>query len=226
RDTPALRLFESMCGIAGFSWRDERLVARMIQALTHRGPDQSGVYTDQSVSLGHQRLSIIDLSDDGRQPLSNENGSVWITFNGEIYNYRDLRTELTAAGHRFRTHTDTEVIVHLYEEYGTDCLARLRGMFAFAIWDRQRRTLFAARDRFGQKPFYYAVRGRRFLFASEIKGLLAYNDLPIEPEPAAIDYYLAQRFIPPPLTMLRGIRKLPAGHRLEWREGTLRIEPY
>jgi asparagine synthase (glutamine-hydrolysing) len=215
-----------MCGIAGVSWRDERLVARMIQALAHRGPDQSGVYTDDSVSLGHRRLSIIDLSDNGRQPLPNEDGSVWITFNGEIYNYRELRAELTAAGHRFRTHTDTEVLVHLYEQYGVGCLSRLRGMFAFAIWDRRRQALFAARDRFGQKPFYYAVRGRRFLFASEIKGLLAYNELPIEPEPAAIDYYLAQRFIPPPLTMLRGIRKLPAGHWLQWQEGTLRTEPY
>jgi asparagine synthase (glutamine-hydrolysing) len=215
-----------MCGIAGFTWKDETLVARMAQALAHRGPDQAGVYSDDSVSLGHRRLSIIDLSDGGRQPLSNEDGSLWIVFNGEIYNYQDLRAELKTAGHRFRTHTDTEVIVHLYEEHGVRCLARLRGMFAFVIWDRKRRTLFAARDRFGQKPFYYAVRGQDFLFASEIKGLLASAVIPAEPEPVAVDYYLTQRFIPPPLTMLRNVRKLPAGHWLTWHDGTVRVEPY
>jgi asparagine synthase (glutamine-hydrolysing) len=215
-----------MCGIAGLTWKDETLVARMAEAMAHRGPDQAGVYSDDSVSLGHRRLSIIDLSDDGRQPLSNEDGTLWIVFNGEIYNYQDLRAELIAAGHRFRTHTDTEVIVHLYEDHGVKCLARLRGMFALAIWDLKRRTLFAARDRFGQKPFYYAVRGQDFLFASEIKGLLASRLIAAEPEQAAIDYYLTQRFIPPPLTMLRGIRKLPAGHWLEWHAGTVHIEAY
>src|SRR5919106_1420822 len=134
-----------MCGIAGFTWTDSDLVSRMIEALAHRGPDGCGVYTDDSVSLGHRRLSILDLSEDGRQPLANEDGSIWITFNGEIYNYRQLRAELVARGHRFRTRTDTEVIVHLYEERGVECLERLRGMFAFVIWDRNRRTLFAAR---------------------------------------------------------------------------------
>ena len=198
----------------------------MRDCITHRGPDDAGIFVDSHVGLGHRRLSIIDLSDDGRQPLSNEDGTLWIVFNGEIYNYRDLRAELIAAGHRFRTHTDTEVIVHLYEEHGVKCLARLRGMFAFAIWDRERRTLFAARDRFGQKPFYYAVRGQDFLFASEIKALLASTCIPVVPEPAAIDYYLTQRFIPPPLTMLRDIRKLPAGHWLQWRAGTVHIEAY
>jgi asparagine synthase (glutamine-hydrolysing) len=215
-----------MCGIAGCTWKDETLVSRMVQAMAHRGPDQAGVYSDDLVSLGHRRLSIIDLSEDGRQPLSNADGSLWIVFNGEIYNYQELRAELMAAGHRFRSHTDTEVIVHLYQEHGVECLARLRGMFAFVIWDRQRRRLFAARDRFGQKPFYYAVHGQDFLFASEIKGLLASTVIPAEPEPAAIDYYLTQRFIPPPLTMLRGIRKLPAGHWLTWHDGTIRVEPY
>jgi asparagine synthase (glutamine-hydrolysing) len=215
-----------MCGIAGFTWTDSDLVSRMIEALAHRGPDGCGVYTDDSVSLGHRRLSIIDLSEDGRQPLANEDGSVWITFNGEIYNYRQLRAELVARGHRFRTRTDTEVIVHLYEERGVECLERLRGMFAFVIWDRNRRTLFAARDRLGQKPFYYAELGRQFLFASEIKGLLACGDIAVEPDPAAIDYYLTQRFVPAPLTMLRGVRKLPAGHWLQWRNGDLRVESY
>jgi asparagine synthase (glutamine-hydrolysing) len=220
------RYVNLMCGIAGFSWKDEELIARMTDALAHRGPDQFGVYTEDGVSFGHRRLSIIDLSENGRQPMSNEDGSIWVTFNGEIYNYRALRTELVAAGHRFRSRTDTEVIVHLYEECGIDCLERLRGMFAFAIWDRNHHMLFAARDRFGQKPFYYTVRGQRFLFASEIKGLLACTEIPVEPDPAAIDYYLTQRFVPPPLTMIRGIHKLPAGHWLKWHKGSLRIESY
>jgi asparagine synthase (glutamine-hydrolysing) len=215
-----------MCGIAGFTWTDRDLVSRMIEALAHRGPDGYGVYTDDSISLGHRRLSIIDLSDDGRQPLANEDESIWITFNGEIYNYRELRAELVTRGHRFRTRTDTEVLVHLYEECGIDCLKRLRGMFAFAMWDRNRRTFFAARDHFGQKPFYYTLLGQQLLFASEIKGLLECREIPVEPDPAAIDYYLTQRFVPPPLTMIRGIRKLPAGHWLQWRNGSIRVESY
>jgi asparagine synthase (glutamine-hydrolysing) len=215
-----------MCGIAGFSWKDESLIARMTHALAHRGPDQSGIYVENGCSLGHRRLSIIDLSVHGRQPMSNEDGTLWITFNGEIYNYRELRADLLQRGHRFRSQTDSEVILHLYEEHGIESLNSLRGMFAFAIWDATRRRLFAARDRFGQKPFYYTVRGQQFLFASEIKGLLACSEIPVEPDPAAIDYYLTQRFVPPPLTMLRGICKLPAGHWLQWSDGSLRVEAY
>src|SRR5262245_8706557 len=138
-----------MCGIAGFSWKDESLIARMTEALAHRGPDDSGVFADDGVSLGHRRLSIIDLSAQGRQPMSNEDGTLWITFNGEIYNYRELRADLLQRGHRFRSQTDSEVVLHLYEEHGLESLNSLRGMFAFAIWDRNRRALFAARDRFG-----------------------------------------------------------------------------
>jgi len=215
-----------MCGIAGITWRDERLVGRMTDVLAHRGPDGSGVYTDDDVSLGHRRLSIIDLSENGQQPMSNEDGTLWITFNGEIYNYRELSGDLLHRRHSFRSQTDSEVILHLYEERGVECLNHLRGMFAFAIWDRNRKTLFAARDRFGQKPFYYTVRGQRFLFASEIKGLLACSEIPVEPDPAAIDYYLTQRFIPPPLTMIRGIRKLAPGHYLQWSNGEVRVESY
>jgi asparagine synthase (glutamine-hydrolysing) len=215
-----------MCGIAGFTWNDEALIGRMTQALAHRGPDDSGVYTDDQVSLGHRRLSIIDLSENGRQPMANEDESLWITFNGEIYNYRGLRAELVQKGHRFRSQTDSEVILHLYEERGVECLESLRGMFAFAIWDRKARSLFAARDRFGQKPLYYSQLDRRFLFASEIKGLLACPEIAIEPDPAAMDYYLTQRFVPPPLTMIRGIHKLAAGHWLRWRNGGLKIESY
>ena len=215
-----------MCGIAGFTWKNEALIGRMTGALAHRGPDGSGLYTDDHVSLGHRRLSIIDLSENGRQPMANEDGSMWITFNGEIYNYRELRANLLERGHRFSSQTDTEVVLHLYEEEGVRCLDSLRGMFALAIWDSGRKTLFAARDRFGQKPLFYAQLGQRFLFASEIKGLLASGKIPAEPDPVAIDYYLAERFIPPPLTMIRGIRKLPAGHWLQWRGGSLRVEPY
>jgi asparagine synthase (glutamine-hydrolysing) len=182
----------------------------MTEAISHRGPDDSGTYRDERAVLGHRRLTIIDL-DSGRQPLANEDETVWITFNGEIYNYRALRDELIARGHRFRTTTDTEVIVHLYEESGPACVERLRGMFAFAIWDRRAGRLFAARDRLGQKPFYYAEIGGRLLFASEIKGILAHEDVRVEVEDAAVDFYLSLRFVPPPLTLIRGVRKLPAG---------------
>jgi len=218
-----------MCGICGVVGGEvsleRRFVERMASALVHRGPDADGFYSDDHVALGHRRLSIIDL-DSGDQPLTNEDGSLWIVYNGEIYNYRELRTSLEAAGHRFRTHTDTEVILHLYEDEGEECVRRLRGMFAFALWDRRRRELFAARDHFGQKPFYYTINGGRFLFASEIKGILAHPHVVAEPEPAAIDSYLAQRFVAPPLTMYRGIHKLAAGHSLLWREGKLTTRRY
>ena len=196
----------------------------MMTALAHRGPDDEGFHADERAVLGNRRLEVIDL-EGGRQPLANEDESLWITFNGEIYNYRQLRRDLERAGHRFRTHTDTEVVLHLYEDLGEGCLERLRGMFAFAIWDRARDRLFAARDRFGQKPLFYSVVGDRLLFASEIKGLLAAGIAP-DPEPAAVDYYLTFRFVPPPLTMFRAIRKLAAGHYLTWSQGELRVEPW
>jgi asparagine synthase (glutamine-hydrolysing) len=215
-----------ICGSIGFPGGDERAsVERMTLALAHRGPDDHAVHADGPAVLGHRRLTIIDLAQ-GRQPLSNEDGTLWITYNGEIYNYRELREELLAAGHTFRTATDTEVLVHLYEEHGPDCLHRLRGMFAFAIWDSRSRSLFAARDRFGQKPFFYTDAGGGLLFASEIKGLLAHPAVSAEPEPEAIDAYLAQRFVAPPLTMFRGIRKLAAGHYLQWRGGGVRVTRY
>jgi asparagine synthase (glutamine-hydrolysing) len=218
-----------MCGISGVIGgqlaREARSVERMTTALAHRGPDDCGYYLNHRAVLGHRRLSIIDL-DGGRQPMTNEDGTLWIVFNGEIYNFHALRAELEAAGHRFRTRTDTEVILHLFEAEGPECVLRLRGMFAFAIWDRQSGELFAARDPFGQKPFHYAVLGGRFLFASEIKGLLAHPDISAEPEPAAVDSYLAQRFVSPPWTMFRGIRKLAAGHTLRWRDGEIRTQRY
>jgi asparagine synthase (glutamine-hydrolysing) len=215
-----------LCGVVGGSVERERpRVQAMMNALAHRGPDDADLHAEPGTVLGHRRLTIIDLTT-GRQPLASDDATVWVSFNGEIYNYRELRAELEAAGERFRTTSDTEVLLRLYQRRGERCLERLRGMFAFAIWDARSETLFAARDRFGQKPFFYAEREGRFLFASEVKGLLAHGDVAAEPEPAAIDYYLALRFVPPPLTMFRGVHKLPAGHFLTWRRGTLSVRAY
>jgi len=219
-----------VCGICGVIGGDrEREIPRvraMTDALRHRGPDAAGYHADDGAVLGNRRLAIID-PDAAPQPMSTADGRHWIDFNGEIYNYRELRAELEAAGHGgFSTGTDTEVLLRLYQVHGPDCVDRLRGMFAFVVWDSAERALFAARDRFGQKPFYYAVAGGRFLFASEIKALLAHGDVEGEPDPAAIDYYLSLRFIPPPLTMLKAVRKLPAAHRLFWRGDGVRTERY
>jgi asparagine synthase (glutamine-hydrolysing) len=218
-----------MCGLCGQV--DPRGVGaeglrRMLGQLAHRGPDDEDLHLEAEAGLGHRRLSIIDL-EGGRQPIPNEDETVWIVLNGEIYNYRELRSELVLKGHRFRTHSDTEVIVHLYEEYGTACVERLRGMFAFAIWDAPRRRLFAARDHLGQKPFFYARDGASFAFASEIKALLALDRGLAEPDPQALDQYLALRVILPPLTMFRRIRKLPPAHWLCFEpDKGLRIERY
>jgi asparagine synthase (glutamine-hydrolysing) len=221
-----------MCGISGKLYFDpERHVIRqeleqMSETLAHRGPDGEGIWAEGNIGLAHRRLSIIDLRTVASQPMSNEDGSVWISFNGEIYNFRDLRVDLESRGHVFRTHSDTEVIVHAYEEYGRGCLDRLRGMFAFAIWDARSRTLFLARDRVGKKPLFYFVGRDRFLFGSEIKSILVDCSVPIEPDPAAIDHYLALQYIPAPLTAFRGVHKLPAAHWLELRNGRIEIGRY
>src|SRR5690349_13125711 len=162
-----------MCGICGFNWADAQLIERMKDTIVHRGPDGEGSYVAPGVSLGHRRLSIVDLSETGRQPLSNEDGTVWIAFNGEIYNQAELRVTLQASGHVFRGRSDTEVIVHAYEEYGLEFVRHLVGMFAFAIWDAPRRRLVLVRDRLGIKPLYYTLGGGNVRFASEIKALLA-----------------------------------------------------
>jgi asparagine synthase (glutamine-hydrolysing) len=218
-----------MCGIAGIVGgdpdRERESIEAMSARLAHRGPDGDGIRVIEGAILATRRLAIIDPAAPAH-PLSNTDESLWIAFNGEIYNHAELRGQLEERGHRFRTLTDTEVIVHLYEEFGPECLHRLRGMFAFAIWDRRRRQLFAARDHFGQKPFHYTVQNGRFLFASEIKSLLAHPDVSAEPDLRAVDHYLAQRFVPPPLTMLRGIQKLPAGHHLTWSDGDLKVQRY
>ncbi len=206
-----------MCGITGsLSLRGARdmemHVLAMREALQHRGPDDSGLWSDGLCTLGHRRLSIIDLSPAGQQPLTNEDKSAWIVFNGEIYNFQALRRELETAGHIFTSHTDTEAIVHAYEEWGTDCVRHLRGMFAFAIWDQGRRRLFLARDRVGKKPLFYGTADGAFLFASELQGLLANPDMPRDLEYATIDEYLSYGYIAAPRTIFRAIRKLPPAH--------------
>ncbi len=221
-----------MCGICGifFSDRNWRVqadaLAGMNGSIVHRGPDDGGFFVEENVGLAMRRLSIIDVKS-GHQPLANENEDIWIVFNGEIYNHAELRATLEARGHRYRTHSDTETIVHLYEEYGRDCVKHLRGMFAFAIWDRRKRVLCAARDRMGIKPFYYRWDGRAFLFGSEIKAILAYPGVAAEFNRGTLSEYLAFGYITGAETMFAGIRKLMPGHTLELTEqGESRIERY
>ncbi len=205
-----------MCGIAGavgsLRGRPDPL-DRLLPALAHRGPDDEGRYADEHAALGQRRLSIIDLAT-GHQPLRNAAGTLWLIANGEIYNYRELREQLSARGHQFLTNSDCEVIVHLYREYGTSCLAHLRGMFAFALWDTERQQLFAARDHLGQKPFFYSLSGGLFAFASEIKALLALDPGLQKLNLQGLDQYLALRIIASPRTMFEGVHKLPPGHAL------------
>jgi asparagine synthase (glutamine-hydrolysing) len=198
----------------------------MVAALRHRGPDDRGIHRSGAAVLGHTRLSIIDLAQ-GHQPVSNETGEIWVILNGEIYNYRELREDLIGRGHRFTTRSDTEVLVHAYEEWGDACLGRLRGMFAFAIWDEPRQRLFAARDHLGQKPFYYVEGPGQFSFASEIKALLALDPALAELDPAALQQYMTLRIVMPPHSMFRRIRKLPPAHTLVFDlEHGLRISRY
>jgi asparagine synthase (glutamine-hydrolysing) len=215
-----------MCGICGFTWRDERTVRAMAAVMEHRGPDQDGVFCCDGASLGHRRLSIIDLSEDGRQPMGNEDGRIQLVFNGEIYNFAELRPVLEARGHRFRSRSDSEVILHAYEEYGVNCLAHLRGMFAFAIWDGRDESLFIARDRIGIKPLYYTHQNGRLIFASEIKAILEHATVSRDLNHQALYDYLGFEFVPAPATMFRNIFKLPAGHYMRWQKGTCTVERY
>jgi asparagine synthase (glutamine-hydrolysing) len=218
-----------MCGICGqlrAGGASEPGVARMVAALHHRGPDDRGIHLSGDAALGHTRLSIIDLAQ-GHQPVPNEKRDCWVILNGEIYNYRELREELIGRGHRFATRSDTEVIVHAYEEWGDACVGRLRGMFAFAIWDEPRQRLFAARDHLGQKPFYYVEGPGQFSFASEIKALLALDPALAELDSAALQQYMMLRIVMPPHSMFRKIRKLPPAHTLVFDlEHGLRISRY
>ncbi len=220
-----------MCGIIGLisdSPIDRQNFIQCRDRLTHRGPDDAGFWSDASgfVALGHRRLSIIDLSQAGRQPMTNEDGTLQLVFNGEIYNFKELREILLHEGHIFRSNTDSEVIVHAYEQWGADCLLRFDGMFAFALWDNRRRQLFAARDRLGIKPFHYYSLNRIFAFASELKGLTNLHDLDLELDPTALYDYFTHLYVPTPKSPYRYIRKLPPGHRLMWQEGSLHIEKY
>jgi asparagine synthase (glutamine-hydrolysing) len=220
-----------MCGICGIvnfdpsATVDPSLLRRMTSALFHRGPDDSGYLLEKNVGLGHRRLSIIDLSG-GKQPIFNEDRSAAIIFNGEIYNYADLTKDLISRSHQFTTHSDTETILHAYEEYGDRCVDQLRGMFAFAIWDQKRQQLFAARDRLGVKPFYYFHGKTFFAFSSELKSLLEMSGVPRELDMQSLDLYLSLRYVPGPRTMFRNIYKLQPGHRLKLSGGKLHIEKY
>ena len=225
-----------MCGIAGIvrAYRDQAhsdggidhaAIHRMCEAIVHRGPDDEGIFVKAGVGLGMRRLSIIDLAG-GHQPVFNEDKTVWIVFNGEIYNFPELRIELEKSGHRFASHSDTEVIVHLYEEFGADCVDKLRGMFAFALYDERRRKLLLARDRFGKKPLHYALVGDRLLFGSEIKSILA-----VAPELASVNneailQYLYFGYVHDPLTSFLPIQKLPPGHLLEFEAGKIQVRQY
>jgi asparagine synthase (glutamine-hydrolysing) len=221
-----------MCGICGIFYPDPRrhvereTLEEMNGQIAHRGPDDDGFFVEGNVGLAMRRLSIIDIAT-GHQPISNEEDNIWIVYNGEIYNHQQLRSEMQARGHRYRTKSDTETIVHLYEEYGPDCVKHLRGMFAFAIWDRRKRKLFVARDRLGIKPLYYRYDGKAFVFGSEIKTILAYPGVKAEFNRSTLAEYLAFGYITGAETMYTGIEKLPPGHTLELVEnGKLTITPY
>ena len=204
---------------------DAQAVHRMCQTIAHRGPDDEGVYARGPIGLGMRRLSIIDLSG-GKQPIHNEDQTIWIVFNGEIYNFPELRRELEARGHRFYTHSDTEVIVHLYEESGADCVKKLRGMFAIALYDERQGTLLLARDRLGKKPLHYALHEGRLNFGSEIKTILAVQPDLSETDPEGLLQYFYFGYIPDPLTIFRNIHKLPAGHLAEFRNGEIKVRQY
>src|SRR5688500_1830178 len=219
-----------MCGITGKLTYDgepvgSELLEAMTQAVAHRGPDSAGYYYGEGVGLGHRRLSIIDLAT-GDQPLTNEDQSVWVVFNGEIYNFADVRTQLEAEGHRFRTRSDTEVIVHGYEQWGADCVDRFRGMFAFAVWDVRARRLLLARDRLGVKPLFYAHTANALIFGSEIKSILHDPGVSREWRADALDAYLTLEYVPGPATMYRHVHKLPAGHILIAEGGQIQIRQY
>ena len=224
-----------MCGIAGILSYDSPVDAvalrRMTDALHHRGPDDEGFHIEEAIErgprigLGFRRLSIIDLAG-GHQPMCNEDGSVWVILNGEIYNFAPLRAELEARGHTFRTRSDTETLVHLWEEHGTACVDKLNGMFAFAIWDARRRSLFLARDRMGKKPLYWIDTGRSLLFASELKGLLQHPDCPRDIDRRALAKYLAYEYVPSPWCIFESVHKLPAAHTLLWEGGRTDVRRY
>jgi len=214
-----------MCGINGFNFSDKALIEKMTACTKHRGPDGTDVYNDAHMSLGHNRLSIIDLSDKGAQPMKTKDGNVIIVFNGEIYNHRGLRKELEKKGRVFVSNSDTEVLLQLYEEYGSECVKKLNGMFAFAIWDKKENALFAARDHIGIKPLFYYWDGKKFIFSSELSGILV-HDVPKRINKTALNAYFQLLHVPAPETLISGVQKLLPGHYLFLKEGKLSIKKY
>lgn len=220
-----------MCGICGiYNYKSQRpipveLLREMTTTMVHRGPDHEGYYTDGAIGLGMRRLRIIDLQG-GDQPMANVDKSIWVVFNGEIYNYKDLRVDLEAHGHQFRTSSDTEVIIHAYEEYGLDCVTYFDGMFAFALWDRQGGRFMLARDRIGIKPLYYRIDANGIVFGSELKPILLYEGKAPEIDLEALDAYLTLEYVPSPLSIVAGVRKLPAGHIMSVVNGQMRQRCY
>jgi asparagine synthase (glutamine-hydrolysing) len=221
-----------MCGIVGaINWGDSQTLARMNDVQTHRGPDDQGIWQSRLhdgsfVGLGSRRLAILDLSPAGRMPMSTPDGRLTITYNGEVYNHPEIRRELESKGYKFRSRSDTEVVLYSYQDFGAACVKRLKGMFAFAIWDDDRKELFLARDHFGIKPLYYCHQGPRLAFASEIKALLELPQMPRRMNLQALNQYLTFLWVPDPLTMFDDIVKLPAGHFALYRDGDLRVQQY
>ncbi|HET8580199.1 MAG TPA: hypothetical protein VFL31_04300, partial [Nitrospiraceae bacterium] len=220
-----------MCGIAGlFNLAGESAAAELVRGMCdlirHRGPDDSGLWICGPVGLGHRRLSIIDLTSRGRNPMPNEDETIWFIFNGEIYNHKDLRSDLLKRGHVFRSETDTEVIIHLYEEMGPDCVAQLNGMFAFALWDDRHRRLFLARDRFGVKPLYYTLLDETLAFASEIKAFLAVPDFRVQPDLLGLAEHFTFQNTFGARTLVKGVKLLPAGHYLLCEDGRIETRQY
>src|SRR6202041_944722 len=220
-----------MCGIAGVVGNEQDaqfavLIERMTAALDHRGPDSHGVKDFGSCALANTRLAIVALRERGRMPMCNEDATVWITYNGECYNAHELRPQLVSQGHQFRSTTDTEVILHLYEEYGERCVERLRGMFAFAIWDTRAKKLLLARDRLGIKPLYYSIDSQKILFASELKALLGSDLIPRKLDPAGIRAFLQLGHIPAPWSAVQNVKPLEPGSIAVWQNGAFKTSRY
>ena len=203
-----------MCGIIGFKWQDSFLLNKILKTIEHRGPDNVGKFQDKGISLGHRRLSIIDLSKSGNQPMSNENQDIWIAFNGEIYNHKELRQRLEQKGHKFKSNTDTEAIIHLYEQEGFDCVKKLNGMFAFCIYDSKKRILFLARDRVGIKPLYYWQIKNQFMFCSEIKGILENKEIERRVNLNGVSSFLTFRANTQEESCFQNIKKIMPGNYL------------
>jgi asparagine synthase (glutamine-hydrolysing) len=219
-----------MCGICGIyslcdALIDNNLLDRMTSIMKHRGPDGEGSYRAQGIGMGHRRLSIIDLAG-GAQPITNEDGTIQLIFNGEIYNFIELREELEKKGHQFKTRSDTEVIIHAYEEWGKESVNRFNGIFAFALWDSKERCLFLARDHLGVKPLYYTLLKDKLLFASEIKSLLACAECPRQIDLESLSHLFTFRYVPAPDTLFKDIKKLPAGHWMLVNTSGFKIEKY